>query len=82
MLRQFFPVRVETHSGYKSDEFPVAFIYHNIRHTVVKVLDRWYEGGVESSRPTLNYFKVTTDMKLIALLRFNPVSDKWEICDF
>ena len=41
-------IRVEHYSGYKANERPVAFIFQGIHWEVQEIIDRWYEGGLES----------------------------------
>jgi hypothetical protein len=44
-------IKVETYSGYKADERPVAFYIGDMKFRVVEVVDRWYD-------PSVDYFKV------------------------
>ena len=76
----FLPVQVRTYSGYRADERPVAFEYQDVWHQVTEILDRWYEGGVESNRPIVSYFKVKTDQQQIFLLQYFVAAEKWGAC--
>jgi hypothetical protein len=62
-------IQVECYSGYKANERPVAFAYQGRRWEVKEIIDRWYEGGLESTRPEINYFKVKTTEGQVFLLR-------------
>jgi len=70
-------INVECYSGYRIDERPVAFIYQDRRWEIAEIIDRWYEGGIDPSRPVFNYFKVRTSEGNIFLLRNDPSLDQW-----
>ena len=70
-------IKVECHSGYKINEHPVAFLFQDRRWEITEIIDRWYEGGIDSSRPALYYYKVQTSEGMIFLLRYDPLFDKW-----
>jgi len=75
----FEPADVECYSGYKVNERPVAFIHAGRRRAVIAIVDRWYEGGRESGRPAMDYFKVTTDTGKEFILRYNSLFDAWAV---
>lgn len=70
-------IHVESYSGYKADERPTAFTHRDRRWEVAKILDRWYEGGLEAQRPQASYFKVRTTDGTIFVLRY--ISGEWVI---
>ncbi|MBN1482413.1 cytoplasmic protein [candidate division KSB1 bacterium] len=74
-------VHVECYSGYKVNERPVAVFFQDQRREIAEILDRWYEGGLDSSRPALYYFKVQTSEGQLFLLRYDPLFDKWFLHD-
>ncbi len=76
---QFETIDVITHSGFKADEYPEAFIWREKRYPVDAIIDRWYEGGVKAGSPALNYFKVRTDNGSQYLIRHNALFDAWAI---
>jgi hypothetical protein len=76
----FEDVAVECYSGYKGEETPRAFIYQNRRFEILEVLDRWYEGGMDSSGVAHNYFKAKTPDGEIFLLRYTPRFQSWTLC--
>lgn len=76
---QFEPIEVFTHSGFKADERPTAFVWRGRRYAVATVVDRWYEGGMRPGAPTLNYFKVRSDDGGQYMLRYNGLFDAWAI---
>ncbi len=72
-------IDVECYSGYRANERPKAFTFQNRRWEVEEVIDRWYEGGLRSDQPALDYFKVRTSEGKIFLLRYNALFDAWSI---
>jgi len=44
-------IHVECFSGYKANERPVAFTLQGRRWEVAEILDRWYEGSLETGKP-------------------------------
>lgn len=73
----FEQIQVECYSGYKVNERPVAFTYRGHRWSVAEIMDHWYEGGIEPSRPAMDYFKVRTAEGPVFLLRYNSLFDAW-----
>jgi len=59
-----------------TNERPVAFIYQDRRWAISEILDRWYEGGIEPGRPTVDYFKVRADGEEF-ILRYEAETDEW-----
>jgi hypothetical protein len=72
-------IEVECYSGYRANERPLAFIFEDRRWQVEEILDRWYEGGLQPSKPALDYFKVRTTEGRVFLLRYNSLFDAWAI---
>jgi hypothetical protein len=72
-------IQVECYSGYKANEHPVAFTYQNERREIQEIVDCWYEGGLDASRPVIDYFKVRTTDGKIFLLRYLSAFDVWSI---
>jgi len=72
-------IQVECYSGYKVNERPVAFTYQGRRHEVAEIIDCWYEGGIDPTRPEINYFKVKTTDGQSFLLRYLSLFDAWSI---
>ncbi|MDZ7721797.1 MAG: cytoplasmic protein [candidate division KSB1 bacterium] len=70
-------IQVERYSGSKANEAPTALVFQDRRVKITDIQDRWYEGGLDSSRPALYYFKVRTTDDEIYLLRYDPLFDKW-----
>jgi len=72
-------IKVECYSGYKVNERPVAFVFGGIRREVQEIIDRWYEGGIESGRHETNYFKIRTTDGEVFILRYQSLFDAWSI---
>ncbi len=66
-------VRVETHSGYKADEYPKRFWIGDSALDVVEVEDRWYSPGC-------SYFRVFAGDAARYLLRRDEKSGGWTAC--
>jgi hypothetical protein len=73
------PIQVECYSGYKNNERPIAFTFQEQRQEVVKILDRWYEGGIKPDDPVINYFKIKTNNGSTFILRYVVSSNNWSI---
>ena len=76
---KFHDVKVFSYSGYKSNERPTGFTFGGATYTISEIVDRWYEGGAEAQKPTLNYFKVKVDDGTEFILRYNSLFDGWSI---
>ncbi|MBN1381466.1 MAG: hypothetical protein JXA41_07315 [Deltaproteobacteria bacterium] len=72
-------IQVGSYSGYKLNERPVAFTFQGERRVIQGIVDRWYEGGVDSSRPFINYFKVKTTDGHVHLLLYQSELDAWSM---
>lgn len=75
----FKETAVYFYSGYKAVVRPLAFDYEGRRREVEEIVDRWYEGGIEATRPVLNYFKVKTVDGEVFLVRYEAATDKWSV---
>ena len=78
--RVFEEIQVECYAGYKGEETPRAFVYHNERHEIIAVLDRWYEGGPDPKDIRHDYFKVKTGEAEVFLIRYTPRFQAWSLC--
>jgi hypothetical protein len=72
-------IEVECYSGYKANERPVAFTYQGQRREVAEIIDRWYEEGIDPTRPEIDYFKVKTTDGEVFLLRYLTLFNAWSI---
>jgi hypothetical protein len=79
MNGEYKEIQVECYSGFKANERPVAFTYQGERQEIEEITDRPFEGGLDSSRPTIDYFKVRTADGKVYFLRYESNSDTWSI---
>jgi len=80
MNGNYTEIEVECYSGFKANERPVAFTYQGQRREIMEILDRWYEGDLDSSRPIINYFKVKAADGNVFFLRYHSGLDAWSLC--
>lgn len=79
MNGKYQEIQVECYGGFKANERPVAFTYQGERQEIQEVVDRWYHGGLYSSKPVINFFKVRTADGKVYLLRYQFDSDAWSL---
>lgn len=72
-------IQVECYSGFKANERPVSFTYQGERRKIEEIVDRWYEGGSNSGRSVIDYFKVRTADGKVYLLRYQSELDAWSL---
>jgi hypothetical protein len=77
---ELIPVKVESYSGYKADEYPRCFYWNNIRYEIDDILDRWYQGAQNPEWPVSDYFRVKTVDGKIFLLKHEISADVWYLC--
>ena len=75
----FLEVKVQAYAGYRGAERPLEFIHAGRRYEVARILDRWYEGGLDEKSQKLDYFKVATVSGEEFILRYNPLFEAWSI---
>jgi hypothetical protein len=71
------PIKVESYSGYKAEEYPKCFIWEDILFDITEIIDRWYEAYDKPDYPSINYYKVRTQPTGTYLLRYEIEKDKW-----
>ncbi|MBW2645178.1 MAG: low molecular weight protein arginine phosphatase [Deltaproteobacteria bacterium] len=72
-------IQVSCYGGYKADEYPKSFVREGRAFIVNEIIDRWYEGGIESTSDIIDYFKVRTDDGNVYIIRHNRLFDGWAI---
>lgn len=65
-------ITVESYSGYKANEKPLAINLDKKRLKVEEVLDRWYGEDYE-------YFKLKAEDDCIYIIRYDRINDLWEL---
>ena len=72
-------ITVKTRDHYRGAQEPIAFQWGNNRYAVEEIVDRWYEGFMDSTRMPLRYFRVkTTDGRLFTL-RYHEFFTAWSL---
>ena len=77
---QLIQIKVESHSGYKADEYPKCFYLDDVKYEIMEISDRWYQGGNNPEWPVSDYFKVKTSDGQQHLIKHNLEKDKWYLC--
>jgi hypothetical protein len=75
MSKRSFAIRVECYAGYRGEETPVRFYLGERKVEVIEVLDRWLS-------PDHRYFKVKGDDGGLYIIRYDVLSDQWELTTF
>jgi hypothetical protein len=70
---------VHTRDEYREAQDPLDFEWRGRTFGVAMILDRWYEGSLDSTRFPLLYFKVRTSEGEIYLLRYHEFFRAWSI---
>jgi len=76
---EFESIEVLTRDEYRGAQQPVSFVWGGKEHHVERILDRWYEGRVDSTRMPLLYFRVETLSGEIFLIRYHEFFRAWSI---
>jgi hypothetical protein len=74
---KLIPVKVECHSGYKADEYPICFYWLDLKYEIIEIADRWYQTKATPDWPIANYFKVRTAGKQEFILKHELQNDQW-----
>jgi len=73
-------IKVESHSGFKADEYPKCFYRNEECIEITEIVDRWYQGDTSPEWPVSNYFKVKTSGGMQHILKHDLESDEWYLC--
>jgi hypothetical protein len=76
-IMEYIPVKVESYSGYKSDEYPIRFYRDNNKYEILEIIDRWYQSDSSPEWPISNYFKIATLSGSQYILKHDLKSDEW-----
>jgi hypothetical protein len=79
MYRQFENIEVTSRDEYREGQEPVCFIWRGEQHYVERVIDRWYEGGIDPTRMPMLYFRVQSRSGEIFLIRYHEFFRAWSI---
>jgi hypothetical protein len=76
-VRKLVPIKVESQSGYKADEYPRRFLYDGISYDVTEITARWYQGDIDPDVPVSDYFRVETTSGRQFLIKHEIRNDLW-----
>lgn len=72
-------IEVLTRDEYKGAQEPVSFVWHGEKRPIAQIVDRWYEGAMDSTRLPMLYFRVKTVSGEIFLIRYHEFFQAWSI---
>lgn len=76
---EFEIIEVQSRDQYKGAQEPISFLWLGTEYRVEQILDRWYEGDVDSTRMPLLYFKVKALSGETFILRYHEFFRTWAI---
>ena len=76
---KFEEIDVFTRDQYKGAQEPVSFVWRGAEHYVEQIIDRWYEGGIDSTTIPMLYFRVKIRSGEIFLIRYHEFFRAWAI---
>jgi len=76
---KLIPIKIECHSGYKADEYPVCFYYEDNKYEIREITDRWYQSDWNPQWPRADYFKVLTASLKQYIIKHDLENDLWYI---
>jgi hypothetical protein len=76
---EFERIEVQSRDEYREAQEPVGFNWRGEQYEIVQIVDRWYEGYVDSRRVPLRYFRVRTREGGVFILRYNEVFAAWAV---
>ena len=76
---KLIPVKVDCHSGYKADEYPVCFYLQNTKYEIKEIADRWYQAQATPEWPVADYYKVRTAANQEFILKHDLQCEQWFI---
>jgi len=76
---EFENIEVSSRDEYRGAQQPVSFVWRGAEHQIEQVIDRWYEGTMDSTRMPLLYFRVKTARGEIFIIRYHELFRAWSI---
>jgi hypothetical protein len=76
---EFETIEVSTHDEYRGAQEPVSFVWRGKKYNVEQIVDRWYEGRIDSTRMPMLYFRVKTRSGELFLIRYHEFFRVWSI---
>ncbi|HDM77844.1 MAG TPA: hypothetical protein ENG51_15480 [Deltaproteobacteria bacterium] len=74
---KFEDISVQCYSGYRANESPRCLRWKGKEYKIIRIIDRWYEGGIKSTSDIMDYFKVELDDGSVRILRYNRLFGGW-----
>jgi hypothetical protein len=75
----FEPIDVTTRDEYRAAQEPLGFTWRGRRFEIVEIIDRWYEGHLDSTRLPLLYFRVKIPDGTVRIIRYHELFRAWAI---
>jgi hypothetical protein len=72
-------IEVWSRDEYQGGQRPTAFLWRGRWYAVIEILDRWYEGRIDSSRLPMRYFRVQTTEGRRFILRYHEIFTAWSL---
>ena len=76
---EFESIEVSTHDQYKGAQEPVFFVWRGKECHIEQIVDRWYEGRIDSTRMPMLYFRVKIQSGEVFLIRYHEFFRAWSI---
>ena len=76
---EFEQIEVSTRDEYKGAQEPLSFVWRGEERLIARIVDRWYEGAIDSTRMPMLYFRVKTLAGDIFLIRYHEFFRAWSI---
>ncbi|MGV8073327.1 MAG: DUF6504 family protein [Syntrophobacteraceae bacterium] len=76
---KFERIEVKSRDEYQGGQDPTAFEWRGRQYEISRLVDRWYEGRLDSTRMPLRYFKVLTSDGQQFILRYHEFFCAWSI---
>lgn len=75
----FDMIAVRTRDEYRGAQEPLGFEWCGKRFEIAHIVDRWYEGYLDSTRMPLRYFRVETMDGRQYILRYHELFQAWSL---
>lgn len=77
---ELIPIKAESYSGYKADEFPKCFYWNETKYEIGEVTDRRYQTESSGSGfPAADYFKAISTSWKSFIIKHDLDADQWYI---
>jgi hypothetical protein len=73
------PIQVHSRDEFQGGQEPVRFLRLGKWYEVAEIVDRWYEGRIDSTRLPMRYFRVQTPDGSRFILRYHEFFTAWSL---